>query len=103
MTRRPRHADRPPPMSGHGEMKPPSHREPPDSSQTFTLEQHYAAARELWMICNAAHRLWLLTTIRPFRPEGPALAPVRRVRNRLERRFLADFDGQFNPYRDIEC
>lgn len=104
VTRRPRPAIPPPPPSGDGaHIKPPRDRDPPSSGHQLTLEQHYAAARELWMLCGAAHRIWLLTTIRPFRPEGPALGPVRRVRARLQRIFNRDFTGQFDPYEDIEC
>lgn len=72
---------------------------------TMTLEQHYAAAREIWAICEATRRLWQLTgdVHGPFRPFGPALGKVRRLQARLQKRFRTDFPGQHDPYRDIEC
>jgi hypothetical protein len=72
---------------------------------TMTLNQHFAAAREITITCQSIHRLWLITgdVDSPLRPEGKALAVVRKIRDRLKRRFLDDFPGQYNPYEDIDC
>jgi hypothetical protein len=71
----------------------------------MTLESHYAAAREIWIICEATRRLWHITgdVLGPFKPEGTALAEFQWLRKKLQKRFLKDFPGQHDPYRDIEC
>lgn len=71
----------------------------------MTLEQHYAAAREIWIACEAVRRLWLITgdVAGPLRPEGEAMQVMRDGRDRLKTIFDNDFPGQFNPYRDIAC
>lgn len=74
-------------------------------SHPMTLEHHYAAAREIWIICEATKRLWLITgdATGTTRPHGYAMRSIRKVKNTLRGRFLVDFPGQHDPYKDIEC
>ncbi len=71
----------------------------------MTLQMHHAAARELWNICHATRRLWLYTgdVEGVLKPEGKALSYIRKLRDKLCKRFARDFPGQHNPYEDIEC
>jgi len=105
MIRRPRHAVPPPTGLLGSNIKIPRAAKTPGSNHALTLEQHYAAARELWLICGATHRLWLLSgdATGTTRPHGPAMRSIRKMRNNLRGRFLVDFPGQHDPYKDIEC